>query len=149
MGGNGADFRTRLRHGGCVGGCHEDVYFQDVWCVVGRDGVRGDGGGIGGMRVHAEAADARVEEPPQVPAAMMYQDRWHGGTGYALASDVLPTAGTMEVFVPRFYPVAYGPIQLGGVSGYRIYTYDSQAISTLGNTGWRTRYLEQTGITVP
>lgn len=116
-----------------------------VWAVL----LVGGMGGCESGQAHRTAYLLTPEYPLLVPFAAQYQRAGDGGNSYVLASDVLPSSDALALYAPRFERVAYGPLQVGGVSAFREYTYDAQQISTPGNSGWRTRYVVREGVTFP
>jgi hypothetical protein len=64
------------------------------------------------------------------------------------ASHVLAGAEA-DYFTVRAEKVAYGPQPLGGVTSFTTYTYDAQRISTFSGSGYRYRWIYQSGVSVP
>jgi hypothetical protein len=79
------------------------------------------------------------------PCTAMYSRRdFTINPNFALAG-----ADNPDFWMGRAEKAVYGAVPLAGTSYFTTYTYDSQAISTLGNSGYRYRWVVQQGISAP
>ena len=129
------DFRTEVRHGGCVGkggGFH--IY---------ASGVRAGFGDIYGGVCGAACAPWLRVESTIVPTTVMVQT----AARPIRAAQVL-SGDDAEYFTARAEKGAYGPMPVWALArDYNIYTYDSQKITSSqnGSSGYRYRMLWQQG----
>lgn len=113
---------------------------------------------LGGCAATPQSPAIQSPPPFYVPATAMRTGGHHatgdtnGITPLQLAinpEQVLPGSDADSLFAPRGEKVVYGALSYGGLSAFTIYTYDVQNISSPFGSGFRYRWLVQSGVTVP